>query len=150
MSNWYGEELLARYRQATVAGLARGISLVEAEAVRLITDGPKSGAIYTTFFFTIGNGSGRFVVPYGSRPPHQASAPGEPPASDTGFLVNNRTISIDPDRLVASLGFHAGYAIFLEHGTDRMEPRPFARPALVNSWAGVVDAISAEYAKLAA
>jgi hypothetical protein len=149
-SNWYGDELLARYHQATLTGITKGIALVETEAVRLITDGPKTGAIYSTFFFTTGSGPGRTVIPYGSRPPHQASAPGEPPASDTGFLVANRTINIDSDQLIASLSFHAGYAFFLEYGTDRMEPRPFARPALANTWGAVVDAIKAEYTKLAA
>ena len=143
--NWYGDDLLRRYKAAAVLGITKGISIVETEAVRLITDGPKTGAVYSTFFYTIGSGPGRITIPYGSRPPHQSSAPGEAPASDTGFLVNNREVKIDAEGIRASLIFHAGYAAFLEYGTDRMEPRPFARPALMNSYEAVVAAVKAEF-----
>lgn len=143
-NNWHGDDLARRYHRAAEIGLARGIALIEAEAVRLIMNGPKTGEVYTTMFFTVGSGSGRHVVSYGSRPAHQASAPGEPPANDTSFLVNNRTVTIDPDQLRAQLAFHAAYAAYLEYGTDRIEPRPFARPALVNTWQAVVAAITEE------
>lgn len=143
--NWYGDDLIRRYSAAAVVGITKGISLVEAEAVRLITDGPKTGAVYTTFFFTVGSGASRVTIPYGTRSPHQASAPGEAPASDTGYLVNNREIVIDAVNIRAYLIFHALYALFLEYGTDRMEPRPFARPALVNTYAAVIAAIRAEF-----
>lgn len=147
-SNWYGDDLYRRYREAAVAGLTRAIGLVDEEAVRLITSGPKTGAVYTTFFFTIGSGPDRRVIPYGNRPPHQASAPGEAPASDTGFLVNNRTVAVDDAELRATVTFHAAYAIYLEFGTDRMEPRPFGRPALVNVWPAVLAAFAEEMRKL--
>lgn len=143
-SNWFGDELGRHYHDAVARGLTRGIAILDEEAVRLITQGPKTGQIYTTFFFTIGEGANRIVVPYGTRPPHQASAPGEAPASDTGFLVNNRSIKVDTLTLRASLTFHAEYALYLEFGTDRMEPRPFARPALANSWPRIVEVIFEE------
>lgn len=140
-SNWYGDDLARKYHDAVARGLTRGIALLDEEAVRLIMTGPKTGAIYTTFFFTVGAGGSRIVVPYGNRPPHQASAPGEAPASDTGHLVNNRTVKVDVAALRATLTFHAAYALYLEFGTDRMEPRPFARPALVNSWPKIIKVI---------
>ncbi len=143
--NWYGDDVLRRFQAAAVLGITKGIGIVETEAVRLITDGPKTGAIYTTFFFTLGSGPSRITIPYGSRPAHQASAPGEAPASDTGYLVNNRSINIDTASIRATLSFHAAYAVFLEYGTDRMEPRPFARPALMNTWNAVIGAIAEQF-----
>ena len=44
---------------------------------------PGFGAIYETLFFTDSQG---VVHPYGKRPPHIASRPGDPPAVDTGTL----------------------------------------------------------------
>lgn len=61
---------------------------------------------------------------YGS---HQASAPSEAPAIDTGFLVNS--IQTEADGLSAAVGTNAEYALPLEFGTHRMQPRPFFGPA---------------------
>ena len=65
---------------------------------------------------------------YGS---HQASAPGEAPATDTGNLANSGTV-----RRVGWLHFEcvfsAEYAQALEFGTPsgKILPRPFLRPAV--------------------
>jgi HK97 gp10 family phage protein len=75
--------------------------------------------------------TGRVYEKYDPRRTHVASAPGEAPASDTGFLVNH--IVVDRTELpqlevgVASL---APYSEALEYGTRRMKARPFLRPAL--------------------
>ena len=60
---------------------------------------------------------------------HQASAPGQPPATDTGRLSNN----IYFERLgatTAAVGSDLVYAEHLEYGTRKMAARPFFRPAL--------------------
>lgn len=65
-------------------------------------------------------GSGRL---YGA---HKASAPGEPPAPDTGALrasVGWRLL--DPDTIRVSVGTQ--YAANLEYGTRTIAPRPFFR-----------------------
>jgi HK97 gp10 family phage protein len=87
---------------------------VEGDAKRSILSGQKSGRIYTR----------RTVA-------HQASAPGEAPASDTGRLVN----SINTERsgpgeakVIAGRGI-ARYAALLEFGTRLMAARPFFFPA---------------------
>ena len=59
---------------------------------------------------------------------HQASAPGEAPAVDTGLLINSIQTAEEGD-LRAVLGVGAEYGIWLEFGTRRMAPRPFLGPA---------------------
>jgi hypothetical protein len=60
---------------------------------------------------------------------HQASAPGQPPATDTGTLVN----SVKARMLSATQGIveeTAEYSKFLEYGTVRMAARPHFWPAV--------------------
>lgn len=57
---------------------------------------------------------------------HQASAPGEAPAIDTGALVNS--IQTTAEGLNAVIGTNMEYAVHLEFGTVAMEPRPFFGP----------------------
>ncbi len=66
---------------------------------------------------------------------HQASAPGEPPAVDTGHLRNS--IGSEAVDQVLRVGAAAGYAPALEYGSARpvpggvvfVQPRPFMAPA---------------------
>ena len=85
---------------------------IQARAQMAIMNPPKSGRIYRR-----GN-----VV-------HQASAPGEAPATDTGNLVNSAYTKKLGDSDYET-GFTAEYAAALEFGTARMAPRPYLRPAV--------------------
>lgn len=58
---------------------------------------------------------------------HQASAPGEFPAIDTGALVNS--IQTEMQGLQGIVYTNQEYAVYLEYGTIRMSPRPFMIPA---------------------
>lgn len=59
---------------------------------------------------------------------HQASAPGDPPAVNTGRLRQSITaLKISPGHW--RVGTNVEYAIVLEFGSRRMAPRPFMRPA---------------------
>lgn len=98
--------------KAIEQGLLKTAFLGVSLAQRSILKGPKTGRIYKL---------GRRV--------HQASAPGEPPANDTGRLVSSLRAEISTEALTASLIAGTQYAIYLEFGTRRMEPRPFLRPA---------------------
>jgi len=76
-----------------------------------------------------GPASGRTYEKYNPRRTHTASAPGQPPMTDTGRLVN----SIEFDKigdLTATVGSKLTYATYLEYGTNRMAARPFFRPAV--------------------
>ncbi len=62
---------------------------------------------------------------------HQASAPGEAPAIDTGFLVNS--IRMEPaGDLTAYVNVGADYGPHLEYGTVHMAARPFLLPAMTS------------------
>lgn len=59
---------------------------------------------------------------------HQASAPGEPPAVDTGALRSSIGHEVIGD--VLRVGSALDYSAYLEFGTPKMEPRPSARESL--------------------
>lgn len=61
---------------------------------------------------------------------HVASAPGQPPAVDTGRLrasIDSVRPSGEPRVLI---GTPFDYAAYMEFGTKRIKPRPFFRPAV--------------------
>lgn len=80
-----------------------------------IQRGPKTGRVYRRGNIT-----------------HQASAPGQAPATDTGRLVNS--IYLDDEgfgrgRAEISVGSLLAYAAYLEYGTRTMAERPAWTPA---------------------
>lgn len=58
---------------------------------------------------------------------HIASAPGESPAVDTGFLTNS--LQVEAEGTTAYVGTNAEYAEVLEFGGVNLEPRPYFAPA---------------------
>ena len=107
--------VLRQYTADTKALVGRAGNLVRNTAVQSIQQGAKSGVVYEK---------------YNPRRTHKASAAGQPPATDTGFLVNNIALKIDADSLGASVESRADYSMFLEFGTSKMSARPFMQPAL--------------------
>jgi HK97 gp10 family phage protein len=101
--------------------------VVQAEARQLILKGPKTGRIYVR--------RGRIR--------HRASAPGQPPASDTGTLVRSIVMDVDATKLTVSVGSNVKYAPYLELGTRRMKARPFLSLALENKRSTIVKIIAA-------
>lgn len=80
-----------------------------------------------------GNKTGQTATRYNPKRTHTASAPGEPPASDTGFLANNITAEVVVRPLTQVYGIvrsTAPYSAHLEFGTQKMAARPFLQPAL--------------------
>lgn len=126
---WHGDDILDKIRGAAMIGVVSGTEAVRALAVDKIQKGPKSGRLY---FY-------RTVV-------HQASAPGEAPASDTGYLVRNATTEYDYEKLTGYCVFRTEYAASLEFGTVLMEPRPYARSSLIELSDQIRQGISDEIA----
>jgi HK97 gp10 family phage protein len=60
---------------------------------------------------------------------HQSSAPGQPPANDTGKLIDS--IKVEKRKNTSTIKIDADYAGYLEYGTSKMRPRPFILPALM-------------------
>ena len=78
-------------------------------------------------------GTGRTYEKYEPRRTHTASAPNQPPASDTGFLASNITMDVDVKAngtVVGQIISSAPYSKHLEFGTVNMTERPFMQPAL--------------------
>lgn len=63
---------------------------------------------------------------------HRASAPGDPPATDTGQLADSIATELarDDTGLVERIGTNLKKGRYLERGTRHIEPRPFLRPGL--------------------
>ena len=103
-SRW--EYFKARVDQQTGLLVQDGIDDIESETKRSILQDAKTGRIYGS---------------------HQASAPGESPANDTGELIAGMSTSrIGMDGSFFSDTF---YSMYLEFGTPNMAPRPHLRPA---------------------
>lgn len=101
--------IIAKIRAAAMAGVVDGANRVQAEALRTINEDPKSGRMYGS---------------------HQASAPGESPARERGFLAASIDVIPNVPELSATVNAGAAYAANLEFGTAKMAPRPYMRPSL--------------------
>lgn len=64
---------------------------------------------------------------------HRASAPGEPPATDTGNLAGS-IYSRMTGNLTGEIGATAEYAAVLELGGAHIAPRPALTPAVKAEW----------------
>lgn len=126
---WYGEEAAARGHQAVMQVIVARTERVIGEGTLLINSPPKTGRIYHR----------RGVA-------HQASAPGESPAADTGFLAANVDASYNSEQFAGYATWHAAYAAFLEFGTYKMAPRPWAYRALTTGTEGMANEVWAALA----
>lgn len=105
----------ASIKKAAIVGVKEATKAVHEEVLDLIHNTAKSGRIY------VRNGIA-----------HQASAPGQPYASDTGYAVSRNDYVIEDGGLTGTIYGAAEYAGYLEFGTEKMQPRPVFGPALSN------------------
>ena len=118
-------------REVDKAVQATGLE-IRGDIVKRIQQGPKTGAVYDSVFARV---NGR-VVPVGSRQgnnlsaTHQASAPDEAPATDSGRLASSILYKRE-GQMSATVGSDVVYAAYLEFGAPRakIEPRPAWVPA---------------------
>lgn len=118
-------------RQLDQLGLA-GEQVVEEVITDIVTDthslavagiegGPKSGRTYRRGNVT-----------------HQASAPGQYPASDTGRLAGSVRFELpQPGNMTGRVGTSVAYGPMLEFGTSRMAARPWLMPSFERAKIGV-------------
>jgi hypothetical protein len=109
---------------ATVTiNLAKLESLAEEKAIKGIQTAAARGEAILNADLLSRPGSGEL---YGK---HRASAPGEPPAPDTGRLraatQADEQVRREGDDLVGRVVANTEYALALEKGTERMAARPF-------------------------
>jgi hypothetical protein len=120
------------------------------ESVRLMSESPKTGRFYARGERRAKRGAGAargasafprasaIFARFRSVAPvifHRASAPGEPPAVDSGALRASVTYDVarTPQGWEARVGTPMRTGRLLEFGTSRMRPRPWLRVALLNS-----------------
>lgn len=75
--------------------------------------------------------SGAPYTRYSPKRSGRASAPGQPPHTDTGNLVSHIQVKTTSARSVevGIIGNRAPYGKWLEYGTSNIAPRPWLRPA---------------------
>ncbi len=127
---WNEAEIMRRIRLGANRGVLIGAYAVQTRGTELIQNPPKTGRIYAR---------------RGIR--HQASAPGEAPATDTGRLAGSSAVFPDQANLSARINWSTDYAKALELGTQKMEPRPFARRSLAEQQPVVQQSVADEIAK---
>src|SRR3974390_2892724 len=117
-------KLTSLVHQNAMRGVMRATEAVRDEMIRLMLSSPHTGRVYNRR--------------------HQASSPREPPAPDTGRLIGSITTPFDPVNLTGRVVVGAKYGLYLEFGTQRMQPRPFMRPALANMQGEITRVITEE------
>ena len=95
----------------------KSANLVKNTAIRSISQGSPSGPVVTR---------------YNPKRTLRISSAGQPPVTDTGFLVSNITSEVKTEgrRVTGIVRSQAPYSAFLEFGTQQMPARPFMQPAL--------------------
>lgn len=122
------EKISTEAEQQVGNALNDGAMLIRNTAVQNIQQGTHSGETYKR-----GNIE------------HQASAPGEYPATDTGMLVSSIHIEVGKEGkdVVAQVGSPLDYATYLEFGTTKMAARPFLQPSFELNKAKIKDLVNA-------
>ncbi len=102
-------------RREVLLTMQAGMQIIANDAKRAVANPPKSGRIYSRRGIT-----------------HQASAPGEAPATDTGALIASirAGATLDGEKIEGVIEARMPYAVWLEYGTRKMQPRPFLTPAI--------------------
>lgn len=127
--NWDVQGTIDDVRSAALRGVADGVELVKATAIEKIQSGSKTGIVYRR----------RGIE-------HVASAPGEPPASDSGRLVQSSRTELDEANTSGQVIFATAYAAALEFGREdgSIASRPYARSSLAEKREEIEKGISDE------
>jgi len=127
---WNAEKILERIRRGAERGVFKGANAIYTRIGQRMRLEAKTGETYQR----------RGVV-------HQASAPGEPPAVDTGRLIQSMHVVRDSANARAQVVLATDYAMGLELGTENTEARPVMRPVLEEGRAYCEQVVREEIAK---
>lgn len=121
---------LQAYGKKAEAEIAKAVAatalMVDTDIKKRIQRGPKTGRVYRR-----GRGQNLSAT-------HQASAPGQAPATDSGTLASSISFRmVNP--LAAEIESRLDYATYLEFGTQHIAPRP--------AWVPAVEAARPDFAK---
>lgn len=111
---WFGQKVFTLATQANVDAMRKAALMVERDTKRS--------------FSKIGSGR---VYKKGKKI-HIASAPGQPPAIDTGNLrasIQNK-VGVRGLNVIGEVGSDMPYSLYLELGTRTMAKRPYLMPAV--------------------
>lgn len=110
-----------------------GKDLTQYAKAEIKDDSKKHGRFYTrSIERTQTNTKGvKRIINRGRSIKKRASAPGEFPANWTGDLQRSIDFNVISDTHIV-FGAKAPYAIYLEEGTSKMQPRPFLKMSLEN------------------
>ena len=119
MSFKFNDNLINVLEDAAKDGVSVSTEAVYTELRRLVLETPKTGRVR------------RHKITGG---PHQASAPGEPYANETGEALSKTKTSSENGGLTGRISGGASYQPFLELelGTEKRAARPVFNPALKN------------------
>lgn len=109
-------------------GLRSATKQAEAEIERIVVETAETVAGNAKRSIQRGPAGGRTYNLSDPNRVHQASAPNQPPMSDTGRLANS--IETQHEGLESYVYTPVEYGLYLELGTSRMEARPWLFPAL--------------------
>jgi HK97 gp10 family phage protein len=123
------EEIVRKLRALGKTGEDEAEAAVNAMSQRVRTHAIKS--------IQRSNSTGVTYEKYKPRRTHTASAPNNPPNTDTGALV--RSIKAIVSGMAGKVGTDLEYAYFLEIGTQAMEERPWLWPAVEANQAWYLD-----------
>lgn len=125
---WTGGRALQQVNSAATRGMRKAGTVVIKEMRRLMLEEPKSGRLYGD---------------------HRASAPGEPPASQSGRLVRSFKPEINKqgDKITLTISSSEPHFRWTEGGTARMKKRPLVEPAFKNSTPRIIATIALEMHK---
>lgn len=125
---WRGNRALQQVNTAATRGMRKVGTAIIKEMQRLMLEEPKSGRMYKD---------------------HRASAPGEPPASQTGRLVRSFKPEINKqgDKIVLTISSPQPHFRWTEGGTSKMAKRPLVDPAVKNVTPKIVSILALELHK---